>query len=72
MRLPGASAPKTLAGRIIGADKNAQAAAAELLRSCRRVILSVCLILCRLSFSCLPFLKRRRFSFKDHNYVKWS
>jgi len=40
---------------IIGTDTNAQAAAVELLRSCRRVILSASMVLCRFSYSYLPF-----------------
>lgn len=55
MRLLGASAPKTLVGRIIGADASPQAAAVELLRNCRRVILSASMVLCRFSCSYLPF-----------------
>jgi hypothetical protein len=41
IRLLGASAPKILDGKIVGADMNAQAATAELLRYCRRVIMFV-------------------------------
>jgi hypothetical protein len=50
IRLLGASAPKTLDGRIAGADANAHIAA-EFLMNCRRVILSVRLILCCLNCS---------------------
>jgi hypothetical protein len=55
IRLLGALEPKTFAGRITGADMEAQAAAAELLRNCRRLILSTRLVLCLFSCSCLPF-----------------
>ena len=38
MRLPGALAPKTEEGTIVGANKAVLAAAAELLRNCRRLM----------------------------------
>jgi hypothetical protein len=57
IRLLGASAPKTFAGTILGEDMNAQAAAAEPLRSCRREILFVRSVLWNFNYSCLPFRK---------------
>jgi len=56
MRLLGALAPNTEDGTIVGANKTVLAAAAELLRNCRRLIASVFLVLRLFRFPYLPFL----------------